>query len=204
MTKAVTKRNGTAVININEQAKKIRSTFIASLDGFVETGKMIADAIDADPRNLDKLKELCGDIIPETLWTKLEHIGRGWLHAKCLFPGGAKNANKIARLPYNDQKRVFDGERVEMLTVDGEVMNVKITEVEPDQADQLINRNHIRNLSEQKAYIENRKASEAFKKAEPLPYHISNGKVSFRRDTVLDVAQWQAIVKEIKKSMKVS
>ena len=189
MSNAVTK-------TAQEYINAFGEVFTAGIESIVKAAKIYVDAIEANPANADKFKDHFRDTIPPGAWSGFEAVGRKWMHPKLLLGGGGQYAHKIKRLPYSQQERVFEGGRFELLTNGGETLHVDMREVTKDQVDQLLDGNHVRNLAEQKAYVESR-AVEPQQEA-VLPYSIHDGKVTIRRGLTLTRDEVRRIWREMK------
>lgn len=173
-----------ALVETRDYVQEFADALGFGLESIVKAAGIYVEAVDANPENAISFHEAFRDTIPASAWTSFEAVGRKWMHPKLLLGGGGRYSNKIKKLPYSVQKQVFDGQRFQLLTKDGGKLNVDIREVTPEQAEQLLDGQHIRNLAEQKAYLESMKTMGG-EDPEPMPYTIRNGKVCFRRGATL-------------------
>jgi hypothetical protein len=176
--------------------KRFRDSFALGIEHIVKAAQVYVEAIDENPKFADVFAAEFQDSIPASAWSSFEAVGRKWMHPKLLLGGGGKYANKIKRLPYSLQERIFSGEKFELLTADGDILKVDIREATQSQVEQLIDFSHTRTKSEQKAYIEAHKQT-CETKPEILPYVITDGKVSFRRGTILTRNEVKRLLQEM-------
>lgn len=176
---------------------KFQDAFRRGIDGIVEAAQIYVKAIDADPNAPAVFKDRFADCIPASAWSGFERVGRKQLHPKLLLGGMANRrvAAHVRRLPYSSQERVFNKERFDLLLLDGQTLKVSPLECNPEQAEQLFDGPVIRDIPAQRAYLETitRKAR-TIPDAEPLPYIIAGGRVTFRRGTVVSKAELKKII----------
>ena len=181
-----------------KKINEFRSAFQAGIEGIVKASEIYVDAIDADPSAADEFRREFEDWIPSSAWAQFEAVGRKWMHPKLLMGGMAnrKKASKIKHLPYSVQERVFARDRFPLLVSCGDTINVDMLEATEEQVDQLCNKTSIRNLSEQKAWMEAKQVLED-QKPEIMPYTICGGKVSFRRSITLTRQELKRLLQEM-------
>ena len=173
---------------------RFRAAFIGGIENIVNAAEIYVAAIDENPKDADAFQAAFEDCIPASSWACFEAVGRRWMHPKLLL-GGGKNGAKIKRLPYSVQERIFSGEKFDLLLPGGDVLRVDVREVDRAQADQLLDGDHVRTKSQQKAYLA--AAAPASTDTEVMPYTIHGGKVHFRRNVALDKAELRRILTEI-------
>ena len=187
------------VIVIGEAIREFKKEFALGIEGIVKASAIYVQAIDSHPGNADKFKQACEDLIPSSAWANFEAVGRKHIHPRMLF-GGVNDPKKrvlIKHLPYSLQDRVFKRERFPLLTDKGETLEIDILEATPEQAEQIIDGAQIRPLSAQKAWKEAKQGEPEKEKIEVLPFTIADGKISFRRGTVLTRAELKRIIAEM-------
>ena len=177
---------------------EFRKALTAGIDGIVNAAEIYVAAIDEDPSNADKFRDAFSDWIPSAAWTNFEAVGRKWMHPKLLMGGMAdrKKHAIIKRLPYSVQERIFNRERFKMLTANGDTLNVDLMEATAEQTEQICGGGAVKSLGEQRAWMEEqRKTIEV--ESEPMPYVVSNGKVSFRKGVVLTRNEVKRLLQEM-------
>jgi hypothetical protein len=189
----------TTAITTTKAIKEFRKAFNDGLQGIVKACEIYVEAIDDDPRNADKFKEAFEDCIPIMAWSKFEAVGRKWLHPNLLMGGMAdrSKSNAVKRLPYSMQERIFNHERFPFLCVDGETLQIDITEATPEQVEQLCDGGVIRSISAQRAFIESKKVAESESKPDVMPYVINGGCVTFRRGVKLKRIELKRLLQEM-------
>ena len=135
------------------------------------------------------------------MWSSFEAIGRKQMHPKLMMGAGCRNAGRIKRLPYSMQERIFNGEQFDMLLEDGDKLLVDLRKIDGQEADQMFDGPDVRDLAAQKIVVEarkaTRKAAEERDNAVLLPYTITGGCVTFRRNTKLTRAEVRRLLTEI-------
>jgi hypothetical protein len=175
--------------------KEFRDALTQGMEGFTRAGQVYVEALDENPKNSEVFLTEFDGVVSPTMFGMLEKVGRKCLHPQLIL-GGGPNANKIRRLPYSVQERVFAGERFEMLVSGGEHILVDVREATKEQAEQLVGDDHIRTLSEQRAWMEAQK-SQAEAEPEVMPYVIAGGTVTFRKGVKLTKQEVRRILAEI-------
>jgi hypothetical protein len=162
---------------------EFRDAFNAGINNIVKAASIYVEAIDHNPLLADRFVDEFSETVPATAWAGFEAVGRKWMHPRLLMGGGGRYSNKIKRLPYSTQERIFEGGRFDLLTSGGDTLKIDIREATPAQVEQLLDGSHVRTPSEQRAYIESQSMGKD--EADPMPYTVSDGRVTFRRGTVL-------------------
>jgi hypothetical protein len=93
--------------------------------------------------------------IPEQAWIKFELIGRGQLHQRLLYGGGAAQS-AVSVLPMSQQEDVINN-GVELLLTNGETLNVSVENLTRLQIKQVFNSGNIRSIAAQRAWLESEK-----------------------------------------------
>ena len=180
----------------HDYVAEFKKVFSGAIEGIVKASEIYVKAIDENPLNKVKFIESCSDFIPTDAWAGFEAIGRRWMHPKLLMGGGGKYSKNIKKLPYSDQRQIFEGARFDMLTSSGEILKVDVRQIEPAQAEQMFDKSHIRSVAEQKAFIESRKPDKPSNSVE-VPYTFVRNGVHFTKDTVVNKEQLRRILQEI-------
>ena len=146
------------VVNINDAVAKFGELLKQGLEMIAEAGRVYVQAIDQDP----DIKEKFVETFPEAgagLWNSMEKIGRGQLHYK-LYLASSAGAAALSRLPYSDQEKYINSP-VELLIGDGDKILCPVNNLTPDQSKQVFASDHIRDLGEQRAYLEDLRVKKA-------------------------------------------
>lgn len=145
----------------------------------IRSSQILCEAIDEDPKWMDIIKEKCGKMLPPSLFSDLEKIGRGMLHVDLYLGFNTPNYGKIKQLPPSLQERVIKGEKFEFLLSNGDKMLQSPLDLTSDQCQQLIGGKNIRTLAQQKSWMEEKKfeMSNRTENAVRIPYVIIKGKL---------------------------
>jgi hypothetical protein len=125
------------------------------VDGIQAAGAIYVEALTRDPSFKDWIQDEFPDV-PGTTWRNLERVGLGQLDAR-IASGSPAYGNRLRRYPISEQRRALDG-TIPLLTAGGDTLHVRIEALMPHQADQVFHRDHIRDLAEQRAWMEDRAA----------------------------------------------
>lgn len=180
-----------------DYVSEFRAAFSAGVEAIVRAAAIYVAAIDEDRNNADLFRGSFQDIIPASAWAGFEAVGRKWMHPKLLLGGGGAYSAKIKRLPYSAQEAIFDGQRFDLLTKDGDTLKVDLRECTPDQVEQLIDGSTVRTLAAQRAWLEARAIAPAPQDVERLPYYISGGRVVFRRGVSMTKRELNRVLSEM-------
>ena len=185
--------------SLKTKIDQFREAITAGVDGIIRASEIYVAALDEDAANFLRFREAFDDILPKAAWAQFEAVGRKWIHPKLILGGMAdrKKANKIKHLTYNSQERVFNRERFSLLVGDGDSIRVDMMEATNEQVNQLCDGKSIRNLSEQRAWLEAKALREENDKPETLPYVIDKGKVIFKRGVTLTRAEIKRLLQEM-------
>lgn len=183
---------------IQNHIDEFKKALEAGINGIVEASQIYVKAIDEDPYCATDFQEAFADCVPNSAWANFEAVGRKWMHPKLLM-GGIANRKKnaiIKNLPYSTQERIFEKERFDLLTVDGDKLQIDLLEATVPQMEQVCGDGSVRTMSEQRAWIEQQKKNEKIE-AETLPYVINANSVTFKRGTRLTRGELKRILQEM-------
>ena len=184
---------------MQESLRQFEEAFKRGIDGIVQAAGIYVKALDENPANAEKFREFFADSIPASAWSNFEAIGRKWMHPQLLMGGmvDRKKAAIVKRLPYDVQEEVFNHKRFPLLLPTGETLKVSVQDAAPEQVEQLFDGASMRTDAAQKAYLENLKTRKHVEKSEELPYTIRDGKVIFKRGTILTKSEVRRILSEM-------
>ena len=192
--------------NIESMITAFSEALAAGLDGIVKAGEIYVEALDESWENASKFQKAFEDKLPASAWKQFEAVGRKWMHPRLIMGGmtDRRKANKVKKLTYGTQERVFNREKFPLLIAGGDSLETDLMEATPEQVAQLCDGSNIRSLSAQKAWLEERalrREERAFreqhKQTETLPYVIGKGKVVFRRGTTLTRPEIKRLLQEM-------
>ena len=192
--------------NIESMITAFSEALAAGLDGIVKAGEIYVEALDESWENASKFQKAFEDKLPASAWKQFEAVGRKWMHPRLIMGGmtDRRKANKVKKLTYGTQERVFNREKFPLLIAGGDSLETDLMEATAEQVAQLCDGSNIRSLSAQKAWLEERalrREERAFreqhKQTETLPYVIGKGKVVFRRGTTLTRPEIKRLLQEM-------
>ena len=182
---------------------EFRKALLEGIAGFVRASEIYVDSIRENPRNADRFQEELADMIPPGAWKRFEAVGKGALDPRLLLGvvGDKKKASLIERMPPSMQTRILNGERFPLLVSGGESLEVNLMDATFVQASQLLGSTSVRDLSQQRAWLESRKkgegAGENDAEAETMPYIITGGTVVFRRGCRMSRSEIKRLLTEM-------
>jgi hypothetical protein len=127
-------------------------------DLWVQAATIYCDAIDKNP----SFRDWCIENSPpgcSRVFRALEDVGRGRLDVR-VAQGSIPFSCQIRRLSIEDQSKIID-QGADLLLPSGETLLIKASAMTNDQSRQVIASDHIRTLSEQRAWIESQKTKQA-------------------------------------------
>ena len=174
-------------------------SFTQGLESIAKAASIYVKAIDESHSMKGKFIERFAGVIPAGAWANFEAVGRKTMHPRIML-GVGRNTSFIKRLPFSDQEDIVNGKKVELLTADGDSLPVDARDISAHQSRQLFAGNHIRTLSEQRAFIEDDNRIEkdnAVELAKIIRYRIENGNVHFAHNTVFTMNELITITAEL-------
>jgi len=174
---------------------EFKKTWILGMESLLNSSKIYVKSIDADKN----AKELFREAFPKlsnTAWSRIESVGRGQMHYTLLCDT-SPSAEKVRKLPYSDQQNVIEY-GVEVLATDGTVLKVKAENLTADMSKQAIAMDHVRDISEQKAYIESRKTIASLQAQKPKDlWQVKNKLLQVHAPTAFTRQQLMSILQDI-------
>jgi hypothetical protein len=162
-----------------------------AISEMIEACKMYVRDIDTHKGKASKYRAAYPDI-PAASWKGFEAVGRGVLLPQLLW-ADSPGTRALSKLPVSTQRHYINS-TVEMLTAEGDTLNVDPKEMSAKQARQVFTATHIRTLGEQRAWMEDqRKPTDP----ESLPYEIRGGELVVRRPVTFTRKQLQQLLMEV-------
>ena len=162
---------------------EFRSLILAGLDAWVKAGQIVNQVLDDETMDVDEFAKAAG--VSAEIVLRFDQIGRSELNPQ-LLAMDSNGARKLARCTYREQTKYIE-HPVELLVGDGDTLMVNLDALTRDQCSQVFAPDHVRSLSEQRAWTESRdrKIREAaIKRAavtEHAPYTVGKGRVVFSK-----------------------
>jgi hypothetical protein len=168
-------------------------------EGIVRAAHIYFMAINENPERAMEFRVAIPDI-SESAWRMLEDIGADRMDSRLILSDRVPHKSKIARLPYQVQKRVLDGEQFDLLVDEGDVLKVDAKQVTSDQANQLFDRDNIRTVPQQKLWLMDRARKAKLTKGEPeetWPYLIRGDRITFKRNVTLTKSELRTLLQSM-------
>ena len=119
---------------------------------------------------------------PKEMLRRAEKIGRNMAVPECLTDRRSV-VKRLMNCPKSEQEKYYNG-FFEVLTVSGDVLRVQIDSLTPEQEKQVFTHDHVRDLGEQKNYMESLRkieSSVSVGTAYTRPYTVRKDKIVFNR-----------------------
>lgn len=185
-----------AVHNVDAKIQEFAKCVSDGIESWVRAGEIVAEILGADPSAIDRI---CNAIpgLPKDVIYRFEAIGRKEIHPKLLL-SGAPGIRRLAAMPYSLQC-THVSEPISLLIINGEkhdTLMVETANLTSDQCRQVFANNHVRNLAEQRAWLESERKQQAIEhEASLVPYSICKGKVTFRTGCTMTRREIQHLLK---------
>lgn len=168
---------------------------VQGIECWSKAGEIIVKMIDEDGMTIAEIAD-SGDMLTEDIVTRFEQLGRKQIIPNLLvadFPA----VRHMIRLPYSEQKRLVEGS-VELLISGSDTLCVAVENLTPSQCKQVFDKNHVRSIAAQRAFLEERKGNEMREivGCDPI-YQVRGRKVIFRRPCEMSAGQLAQIISEI-------
>lgn len=179
-----------------EYVVAFREALDSARDGLAKAAEIYVAAIDEDPGRAQEFRAAL-PYIPERTWGQFEAIGRHQIDPRLLLGDGGPHRERIKRLPYTTQRSLLEGEPVELLIDEGDVLRADVRSLTQGQAAQVFAGDHVRTAAEQKAWLLDQERRMRLTKGEPedtLPYLIRGSKVTFRKNLTMTLKELKDLI----------
>ncbi len=166
---------------VQEIAELIR----CGIESWTRAGELTASALDSGEYTLSSLAEETG--VSKEMLARFEQIGREQLYPM-LLASTSPGARALRKCTYSEQVKYYN-EPVPILLEGGDVLNVPLDNLTPEQTKQAFSRYHAKDLGEQRAHLES--SLQAFRTRrlaeveDQTGYTIQRGRVTFTQGTTL-------------------
>jgi hypothetical protein len=158
----------------------LKEAIETGIESWEKAGREVVKMLDIDKMTLDEIATLAdSDIITENVLAQFERIGRKQVMPKLLvmdFPA----SRYLQKMPMSEQARLLDGS-VDLLVIRDngtDTLNVRSRDLTKDQCKQVFNKDGVRSLGAQRAFIEDRRKKIPCSTSTPS-WQIKSGKVIF-------------------------
>ena len=179
---------------IKTQAAELANLINQGMSCWVKAGEILVGMLDNENMTIEQV----GDItdIQSSILTRFEQLGRKQLVPKLLV-ASYPAARSLQKLPYSEQTRLIDSS-VEVLTSDGDKLNISIKNLTPSQCRQVFGQSSVRDVAGQRAWVESRKVKKSHNEVvEEMPYHIERNSVYFSKGCSMKAGQLVNILAQL-------
>lgn len=137
---------------LKDEITEIRELVVQGVQAWTEAGSRLVRLLD-DGHQLEQLAEQAG--LGQDILTRLVAVGRGRIHPDLLLH--TSPAAKLLRGCDVSVQRRYIEQPLELLVLrddQPQTLQVKLDALTPEQARQVMDRNHVRDLAEQRAWLE--------------------------------------------------
>lgn len=180
--------------------EKIMDEWSKGCKHILAAAKLYVKALNENPANREVFYKKAKGKVQRSTFRALEAVGRDLRDYRLLsgFDCGP-HAAKIKKLPRDLQEKVLDGCMFEFLTVDGSPQMVLLRDTEDWIAKQMFANGGIRNLPEQKAWLEAEKVRLKLAEVEhTVPYEIKKkGVLIPKANTFIKNEEWKQVALQL-------
>lgn len=171
---------------------ELSSLITQGIECWSKAGEIVVRLIDEHNESIETIA-LRSKYLTEDIVARFEQLGRKQLMPELLIASYSA-ANKIARLPYSQQRSVME-DGVDVLLGNGDTMKIMPENLNPDQVRQVFDKNLVRNIAAQKAYMES-VCHESQKKLQS-DYSVKNGKIVINNPCTLTQKDLLRMINEL-------
>lgn len=166
--------------NKTNSIQSLKNAIESGIEAWETAGREVVKLLDIDRMSLEQIAaESNSEYITENVLAQFERIGRQQVMPKLLvmdFPA----SRHLQKMPMSEQQRLLDGS-VELLVIRDngtDTLNVRSRDLTKDQCKQVFNKDGVRSLGAQRAFIEDRRKKIPCSQSTPS-WQIKAGKVIF-------------------------
>lgn len=182
----------TTALTTNESINIFKEIFNDGMRRIQEACVVFVCAIDIDNKAYSKFRQAFKNI-PVGAWSNFEKVGRKQMLPE-LLSDESPMGKKLKALPISLQKEAY-GKPVKLLTNNGEVIDAEFHEIKIAQANQVMAKDHIRSIKEQKTYM-GRAIERHVKKPKEL-WKITEGKLEVYERCDFTKGELKKMIKEL-------
>lgn len=181
-----------------QKINQISTLITQGIESWVKAGEILVEILDSQETRIQEISIEIG--IPVGILGKFEMLGRKQIVPNLLI-ADYPASRYMQRLPYSEQERL-EGESIELLASDGkDKILISPKNLTPSQCKQAFSSRAVRDLGEQRAWIESCKMKSKIDVVESgMSYHIEKGQVIFDRGCVMKASQLLSILAQLTQS----
>ena len=177
-------------------AAEFKRLFGEGAERIKEACELYVKAIDEDNEAIEVFRKICPEI-SESMWASFELVGRRMMHERLLYMNG-RAANTLRRLPISKQRDAIEN-GVEIITANNDCLRVKVEYMTPVQAKLALAKDHIRDIPEQRAFLESDKLKRFKPQKVTIGYEIKGRKIITYGPMELDKDDLRRMIKDLAK-----
>jgi hypothetical protein len=183
--------------NTNTKVNEFIALITQGIECWNKAGEIVVSLLDEQQMTTAEIAN-CSEYLTEDIVTRFEQLGRKQLIPRLLI-ADYPAAKHLVRLPYSEQKRLVDGS-VDLLVSDSETLKVSVQNLSSSQCKQVFEKNHVRSIGAQRAFLEEKKTINTIRNAVTSfqdIYLVKGKKVVFCRPCEMTAGQLAQIISEI-------
>lgn len=186
--------------NKNQKITEFVALITQGIECWNKAGEIVVQLLDEQGLTISDIAQT-SEFLTEDIVTRFEQLGRKQLLPRLLvadYPA----ARHLVRLPYSEQKRAVETS-VDLLVCEGKeanILKVGVENLTPAQCRQVFDRDQIRSIGAQRAYIEDKRTIEETRKVLEQPdaiYQLRGKRIIIRRPCELTAGQLAQMIAEI-------
>lgn len=186
---------------LNTEINEFVSLISKGLEAWVKAGEIVVKLIDDLGFTIEEITDK-SEFLTRDIVCKFEMIGRKQILPNLLisdFPA----ASRMLRLPYSEQKRVWN-EPISVLVLNNgrpDEIKIEARNLTPLQCRQVFDSSQIRTIAHQRAWLESEKSKSKLNESsiQVSPYTIRGKRVVFKNDCELTAKEVALILAEMEK-----
>jgi len=189
--------------SVKQRVSEVIALFTAGLERWYEASLIVVDLIDEDAGSIEILKQESNGLLNDSLIAAFERIGRKQLIPQLAYMSGP-GPERLAKMPFSVQEKYLN-EPVDLLILKDDdstdKLRVSVHDLTARQAAQVFDRDCVRSLPAQRAWLENERMRlcAAAKQAPEFPYKINGRRVTFVEGCTLTAKELARILSEIER-----
>jgi len=181
---------------------RIPELIIKGIECWIEAGEIVAEVLNKNPNAMD---EICNETgLSADIVRRFEQIGRKEIFPK-LLAGAGPGYRKLAKCPYREQEQYTQNPVGLLIMSDGgpDVLAVKLEALTCEQCKQVFASDHVRDTSEQRAWIESQREKEVQKAMldrshiQSAAFYVKNKRVIFRAGCELNASELATLLAKV-------
>lgn len=192
------------ITTTDSNVTEFRNLIIEGVEAWVKAGDILVDLLDNHGLTYEQIADKCDGITPDII-KRFEQIGRRQIYPRLLVNTSA-GARKLMSMPYSQQVKYASEPLPLLIRKENsyDEMLVKVQDLTNEQIRQVFQKDGIRDLGAQRAYLEDIERSSREVEVVDLsewdqPWIVKNGRVTFRKPCAMGRKELLSILSEMER-----